>query len=218
MDNGRCQHWSVRTTPTRNWRGISAEERRTERHAALIEAGLEVIGTEGWANTTVRAVCRAAGLTERYFYEAFPEREALLVAVYDHVVTEGVAVVLEAMGHAPRDFRRTVRTVIAAGVRMLTEDRRKARILVYEATANQTLLRKRQQSIRDNAALLVAMSGTVFRTRAHESDSQLNALAAIGALVEIGTAYLDGGLDISEERLVEHLTGVVVAAAGVSSV
>lgn len=183
----------------------------------LIAAGLEVIGTQGWLNTTVRAVCRAAGLTERYFYEAFDDRDALLVAVYDHVVAEGVTVVLDAVRSAPKDFRRTVRAAIAAGVRLLTGDPRKARLLTVESTANETLQRRRQQAIRQQAALLATMSATVFGARSDPADAQLNALAAIGALAEIGTAYLDGGLEITEARLIDHLTGIVVAAAGVTS-
>lgn len=39
----------------------------------------------------------------------------------------------------------------------------------------------------------------------------------MGALVEIGSAYLDGRLDIAKGRLIEHLTGIVLATAGVSS-
>ncbi|MGH3451791.1 MAG: TetR/AcrR family transcriptional regulator [Haloechinothrix sp.] len=207
----------MRTTPTRSWRGVSAEGRRTERRALLIEAGLAVIGTQGWANTTVRTVCRQAGLTERYFYEAFSDRDALLLAVYDHVVAQGVAVVLEAVAAAPTDFGATVRAVIGAGVDLVTEDPRKGKVLTLEGTANARLQRRRQEAIRTQAALVSQMSGTVFGGSADPSDAHLNALAMVGALVEIGSAYLEGRLDISRERLIDHLTGLVVAAAGVTS-
>ncbi|MGH3949700.1 MAG: TetR/AcrR family transcriptional regulator [Pseudonocardiaceae bacterium] len=207
----------MRTTPTRSWRGVSAEGRRTERRALLIEAGLAVIGTQGWANTTVRTVCRQAGLTERYFYEAFSDRDALLLAVYDHVVTQGVAVVLEAVASAPTEFGATVRAVISAGVDLVTEDPRKGKVLTLEGTANARLQRRRQEAIRTQAALVSQMSGTVFGGSADPSDAHLNALAMVGALVEIGSAYLEGRLDISRERLIDHLTGLVVAAAGVTS-
>ncbi len=207
----------MRTTPTRSWRGVSAEGRRTERRALLIEAGLAVIGTQGWANTTVRTVCRQAGLTERYFYEAFSDRDALLLAVYDHVVTQGVTVVLEAVASAPTEFGATVRAVISAGVDLVTEDPRKGKVLTLEGTANARLQRRRQEAIRTQAALVSQMSGTVFGGSADPSDAHLNALAMVGALVEIGSAYLEGRLDISRERLIDHLTGLVVAAAGVTS-
>lgn len=208
----------VRTTPTRSWRGVSAEERRAERRSRLIDAGLEVIGTSGWANTTVKAVCRTAGLTERYFYEAFTDRDALLVAVYDDVVDEGVRVVLDAVAQAPRDFRRTVRAVITAGVGLVTDDPRKGRVLALEGTSNESLQRRRQDGMREQAALLSRLSAERFGgADADGVDAHVNALAMVGALVEIGSAYLDGRLDIAKSRLIEHLTGIVLATAGVSS-
>src|SRR5262245_7843006 len=152
----------VRTSPTRSWRGISAEDRRAERRAQLIEAGIEVIGTQGWANTTVRGVCRQAGLTERYFYESFPDHEALLLAVYEHILVEGIQVVLTAAAAAPHDVRLTARAGIAAAVELLIDDPRKGRILVLEATANETLQRRRQQAVRAQAALLSEVAKDFF--------------------------------------------------------
>jgi AcrR family transcriptional regulator len=43
------------------------------------------MANSGYRNTTVKAVCEAAGLTERYFYESFANSEALLVAAFDTV-------------------------------------------------------------------------------------------------------------------------------------
>lgn len=207
----------MRSTPTRSWRGVSAEERRAERRSQLIEAGLEMIGTKGWAGTTVQSVCRTAGLTERYFYEAFSDRDALLIAVYDHVVAEAAAVVLQAIATAPRDFRRTVRAVITAGVDVLTADPRKGRLLAVEAAVNETLQRRRREAIRAQAELLAQLAAEFFGKKADPGDTHLNSLGALGAVTEIGGAYLSGWLDISRERLIDHLTGMVVAAAGVTS-
>lgn len=208
----------MRDTPTRSWRGVSADERQAHRRQQLVDAGLEVIGTQGWANTTVRAVCRAAGLTERYFYQAFADRDALLIAVYDQVVADGVAVVLQAIGTAPRSFAATVRAVIAAGVEFVTDDPRRGRLLAVEASADPQLQRRRQQAMRQQAALIARLGTERFGDRTPDVlDAQLNAMAAVGALVEIGTAYLSGGLELSRERLVGHLTQVVLAVAGVSS-
>jgi AcrR family transcriptional regulator len=208
----------VRSTATRQWRGVSADQRRAERRAKLIEAGLEVIGTRGWPATTVRSVCAEAGLTERYFYEAFADREALLVAVFDELVAEGARIVLDTVVSAPKDFRKTVRAAISAGVEWVSADPRKGKVLAIEGAANEALQRRRREGIRDQAALLARLSGELFGSSpAAESDAELNALAAIGAVAEIGVAYLDGALDIPQERLVDHLAGVVTAIAGVSS-
>ncbi|MGY3442070.1 MULTISPECIES: TetR/AcrR family transcriptional regulator [unclassified Bradyrhizobium] len=66
--------------------GMDAEERRAERRLKLIDAAIEVYGEVGYRGATVKAICEAAELTERYFYESFANSEALLIAAYNHVV------------------------------------------------------------------------------------------------------------------------------------
>jgi AcrR family transcriptional regulator len=73
------------TTRTRHYGGKSPEERQRERRELLIEAAIRVYGEVGYRNATVKAVCDAAGLTERYFYESFANSVALLTAAYDNV-------------------------------------------------------------------------------------------------------------------------------------
>lgn len=63
--------------------GLSEEARVLDRRERFLEAGLEIFGTVGLRGATVRALCREAGLTERYFYESFSDTEALFCAVYE---------------------------------------------------------------------------------------------------------------------------------------
>jgi AcrR family transcriptional regulator len=208
----------VRSSPTRSWRGISAEERRAERRAQLIDAGLEVIGTQGWAGTTVRGVCRQAGLTERYFYESFSDHEALLLAVYEQVLVEGIQVVLAAAAAVPRDIRRTTRAGIAAAIEFLVDDPRRGRVLILEGAGNEKLQRRRQEAVRAQAALLSKAARRLFGDGPPDpTDASLTALSLVGALAEVVAAYLDGQLDVPTERLIDHLTELFVASAQVSS-
>jgi AcrR family transcriptional regulator len=48
----------------RPFRGVSASDRIADRRARLIAAGLDVLGTDGFQNFTMTAVCRTAGLNE----------------------------------------------------------------------------------------------------------------------------------------------------------
>src|SRR5512139_974724 len=73
---------------TRTYGGRSAEERRSERRHRLVDAALAIWGEQGWAAVTMRQVCARAGLIDRYFYESFPDRDALLVAVWDQLRDE----------------------------------------------------------------------------------------------------------------------------------
>ena len=66
----------------RRWGAKTAGERRDARRAALMRAAIDVYGVVGFRNATVRAVCEAAGLTERYFYESFENSEDLLQACF----------------------------------------------------------------------------------------------------------------------------------------
>ena len=47
--------------PPRRYRGVSLEQRQGDRRTRLIEAGLTVIGTQGYGAATVRAICAEAG-------------------------------------------------------------------------------------------------------------------------------------------------------------
>src|SRR5579871_6430771 len=76
------EHMSERQ---RVYGGQSAEARAEQRRARLIEAAVKVYGAQGYRTATVKAVCEAAGLTERYFYESFENSEALLIAAFDTV-------------------------------------------------------------------------------------------------------------------------------------
>lgn len=67
---------------SRTYGGVPAEVRVTRRREQFLDAGLELFGTAGYGSTSVRAVCREAGLSERYFYESFESTEALLIGVY----------------------------------------------------------------------------------------------------------------------------------------
>ncbi|MGV7904576.1 TetR family transcriptional regulator, partial [Mycobacterium kansasii] len=57
----------------RPWRGVSAEDRRSARRAQLLEACLDVVGDAGVEAVTADAVAQRAGLSKRYFYEAFAD-------------------------------------------------------------------------------------------------------------------------------------------------
>src|SRR5690349_9474570 len=72
----------------RSYRGVSAGERAAVRRAALLDAALDLLGGDPPAPGTMTAICERAGLTERYFYESFRSRDALLVALLDQVATE----------------------------------------------------------------------------------------------------------------------------------
>lgn len=219
MDIKCCQHWSMRGAATRSWRGTSAEERRNQRRAALVSAGLEVIGTEGWSRTTVRGVCLEAGLTERYFYEAFADRDALLLAVFELVRDQTLAAVVESIAAtAGEDLRTRTRAAIEAGLVVLTDDPRRGRVFFLEAAYNEALQKSRHEDTVRTAQLLGQIAQESLGLEAPDAaDVELSALAIVGAESALAAAYLAGHVDVTRERLIEHLTELHLATARITS-
>src|ERR1700761_6064960 len=116
------------------------EDRAAARRAALIETGVELLGTVGAAGVTVRAVCRGAKLTERYFYESFDSRDALLRAVHAQVAEEArQAIVAAVAAAAPRAPERVAHSAVAAFTAFLEADPRRGRVLLSESFTDSVL-------------------------------------------------------------------------------
>ena len=82
---------TVHTAQGRLFGGKTGAERRSERRAQLLQAAAAVYGERGYRNATVKAVCDAAGLTERYFYESFDNSEDLLCACFQESADQLIA-------------------------------------------------------------------------------------------------------------------------------
>lgn len=78
----------TKSSTGRVYGGVSQEERKKLRKQQFIQAGVDIFGTEGFRKATVRKLCKQAQLTDRYFYQSFGSVEALLIATYEHLMTE----------------------------------------------------------------------------------------------------------------------------------
>jgi AcrR family transcriptional regulator len=190
--------------------GVGADERRATRRGQLLAAALELVGTEGWQATTVRAICARARLTPRYFYESFADREELLVALFDEIAQECAAAVLAAVADAPTDARAKARAAIGAFVELVTDDPRKARVLFVEATGSEALTYRRVQTLRMFAQLVAQQGRQFYGVRGAGGVGgaliQTSALMLAGGLAETLLAWLDGSLEVTRERLIEDCT------------
>tara|TARA_Y100000782_G_scaffold115436_1_gene158397 strand:- start:1200 stop:1799 length:600 start_codon:yes stop_codon:yes gene_type:complete len=72
-------------TKSHSLKGMSMSERKAWRRKQLLEAAIQTYGQKGFDQTTVKDVCLSAGLTERYFYESFTNRDELLMAAFEQV-------------------------------------------------------------------------------------------------------------------------------------
>ena len=86
----------------RPYRGVEAPERLAARRRRFLEAGLELLGgATDPGELTVRAICADAGLTARYFYESFTDKDQFVGAVFDGVVADVAATTQAAIAAAP---------------------------------------------------------------------------------------------------------------------
>jgi AcrR family transcriptional regulator len=196
---------------SRLYGGIEADDRRAARRARLMEAALDLLGGEGWHATTVRAICVRAKLTPRYFYESFADLDELLLVLFDELVEEAAAQVLEAVAGAEHDARAKARAAIGAFVEFVTGDPRKARVLFVEAIGSEPLTRRRFDTVR-MFARLVAQQGRDFYGIEGELGSLIDttALMLVGGLAETLLSFLDGTLRVTREQLVEDCTDLFV--------
>jgi AcrR family transcriptional regulator len=200
--------------PTR-WAGIPAEERARDRRALLVGAALDLFGTEGDAATSVRAVCRAADLNARYFYESFVDRDELLGAVYDEVATELAqrlgTVLLVATDEPIERLRAGIGTVL----RFLTEDPRRAKVLFTEGRGNPVLADRRRiarQALIDGTAAMgqeeVARQGG---RSAAATQAEMAATLFGGAMEELAEAWIAGRLGTDLGQVIDDATNLSMA-------
>jgi AcrR family transcriptional regulator len=116
----------------RPYRGIPQDERRAQRRTQLITAGIAVYGERGFRQATVKAVCEAAGLTERYFYESFANSEDLLIACFNAVTYAVLEEILAAARMAGPDAEDRSRAMLHAYFAALQRDPRSARVFLVE--------------------------------------------------------------------------------------
>jgi AcrR family transcriptional regulator len=186
----------------RSWAGVAPDDRKAERRTLLLDAAFDLLGTEGWSGTTVRAVCLTAHLNPRYFYESFDDLDALVVAVYDRVGAE-LRVEVEKAAAKASTLEATVRATVDRTVRFVDEDRRRGRVLYHEALGNEALNRRRREAANGLADLIAAGST--------DAKDRLNAAFVVGGFSEVLMAWLDGHIKVSRKRLIDQTTDLFLA-------
>jgi AcrR family transcriptional regulator len=182
-----------------------------ERRALLLDAALELLGTQGLAATTVRGVCAAARLNARYFYESFPDIDALVVAVFDRVVGELRESGEAAVAAAGAEPVARVRALVAATTEFVDSDRRRARVLYVEGRGHEQLQRRRVESGSLIAELLAAGAAGAAVGTAPALAHRILATFLVGGFSELLTRWLDGELPIDRDRLVHDATELFLA-------
>jgi AcrR family transcriptional regulator len=205
--------------PLRTYGGIAGKDRAADRRSQLMAAGLDLLGApDGAGELTVRGVCRLTGLTARYFYESFPDRDALTIAVYDQIVAELTSAVLAAVDVAPQTAGDTTRAGLSALVRLVSDDPRRGRLLFSRALGNSPVVAARRiESTRWFVQLFSTQVRAFYGVDPNgRADPHVDIAAEllVGGLAQVLTSWLDGVLAVGERELVEHCTRLFLAVGG----
>jgi len=175
---------------TRLYGGLGGEERRAQRRLRLIEAAIRVYGEAGYRNATVKAVCEAADLTERYFYESFANSEALLLAAYTHI-TDELHAEMEAVGSDfGDDAEGRIVAVLTLYFTRLRENPRSARVFLLKiAGISPAVDVMKMKAVKRMSEVLLPASGDQFRVGKKTSLSLLPT-GMIGAVISIALRWV----------------------------
>ncbi|WP_051162256.1 TetR/AcrR family transcriptional regulator [Nocardia brevicatena] len=189
----------------RIWGGTTLSERKQARRAALLEAALDLIGDAGASGVTMRAVCRRANLTDRYFYESFGSRDELLDVLYRQVAEE----FLEPMtAFAVADDPSRDRALSEILVDRVLEDPRKSRLFLVEPYSSTGL---GQTTIAVMPAFTRLIQDHLFTEIDDPVRRRLAAVTMASGNAGMFSAWLNGSLRATREQIVDHLVAMLTA-------
>jgi AcrR family transcriptional regulator len=182
------------------WSGVPLEDRQVLRRDELIAAGVQLLGGDGGPAVTVRAVCRETGLTERYFYESFTDRDEFVRAVYDDVCARAMSALMSAT---------TPREAVERFVALMVDDPVRGRVLLLAPAVEPVL-------VRSGAEWMPSFIDLLQRKLTQIGDpvrQKMIATSLIGGLTALFTAYLDGRLAASREQFIDYCVEMLLIRA-----
>lgn len=195
--------------------GRSAAERRMDRHAQLLDAGLERFAADGWTGATVAGICRTAGLSPRYFYEHVDDREALFLAVVGRIADEVERAVRDAAATEGANPGQRARLVLEALAGYFAADPRTVRVALVESLATPAF-RARRRELLARFSELASRLMTALRDRDDGKRGAVSATAGqllTGGLVELLIAWATDDSSTPPAEAVDHLVALATAVA-----
>lgn len=196
--------------------GESAAERQARQRRQFMDAGLELFGTLGYRATTVRMLCKSAGLTDRYFYKNFADTEDLLAAIYteslDHIQQVVLQVLERASGQAPP--AGVIEAALDAFFEAF-ENARVARICWMEVLGvSQAITALYMQRIQQFASLLINVArGQIPQLNLADEEIHYTGIALVGAISQSAQQWLLSDYQAPRRALVEANARVLTASA-----
>lgn len=170
----------------------NAEARVLERRERLFDAALELFATQGYAHSTIEALCSAAKVTTRHFYQIFPSREALLLALYNQMMEDLNTVLLTAIQAEHTSFPEKMQYVVETLVHHYLSDTRRARVGVLEVVGASPAIEQRRREVIHGIAghLQRFLQSTSQQTETAPHHYHWLAVAVVGGINEVMAEWL----------------------------
>jgi len=201
---------------SRAYRGASPHQRVEQRRFRLVEAGVDIFGTVGYRAATIEQICAQAGLSKRYFYESFPDSEALLLACYERCCNEFHAALVKEVAAAPETIEAQVRAALSGYFGAIDTDGRAARITLLEVLGVSTTIDEAYAAQFERFTSAVEMVGGNAFAGSRLPKPQLDVIAqgVFGAITTIATQWLLDDRRRPREQLVDATYVLVLAVFG----
>ncbi|MGA9871570.1 MAG: TetR/AcrR family transcriptional regulator [Rhodococcus sp. (in: high G+C Gram-positive bacteria)] len=184
---------------------MNIDQRRAHRYDALLAAGIELLGAPDGPKVAVRAACRLAGLTERYFYESFTDRDAFVRAVYAHVGEQATSTIADAVASA--HGRAKAEAPVRAFVELVLDNPNLGRVLLLAPLSEPAIGGSGKALVPSFVDLVGAQLTTLDADEQH-----LIAVGVVGALTALFVGYLDGSITTPRGRFLAHCVRLVADA------
>jgi AcrR family transcriptional regulator len=169
----------------RRYSGRSVEEWKAARRERLLDAALELFGTDGYPATSVERLCAQAKVSTRHFYHEFQNKEAVLLAVHAQVIELAVRSTGEALAEtADAPVRERIAAAVDGYLRTVMTDLRRARISFVEVVGASPAVEEQRIAFRELLISSIVGVGEVAveRNELTRKDFRFFGLCFIGAV------------------------------------
>lgn len=193
--------------------GVSAEERIAQRRERLLAAARTLFDAGGIAKVTVTGVCAEAGLNDRYFYESFSDRHAILDELFAVIASETAAVIFARAASGSTDLHERARLAVDAAIDAFSPGAPMSQAIAGPAPAADEITRHRLALTRHVAKLSVDFA-PLFFAEDTPPPAAIHSIAAfiVAGAVELVADWLQGELDLTREELVDCCTELIWGA------
>jgi len=176
----------------RRIRGLDAEQRAEQRRALLLDAALESFARDGYAGTSIEALCQAAYVGNKAFYEHFSTKEACYLELLQRNTHNIVQQIIAVLDHAADDDEATAtRQILTAFATALLDDPRIAAVTFGQSGGISPTIERQRRANRRQAAAIVLAAWQRFDSEPLDARAGTMAVAVIGGLFDLISDVLD---------------------------